>query len=130
MIHRAICGSMERFTGILIEHFAAHFPLWLAPVQIVIATITSEADDYAEEVVEAARRLGLRVEVDTRNEKINYKVREHSVAKVPVILVLGKREVEERRVSIRRLGSRDQSSATLGEALASLSDEATPPDLR
>jgi threonyl-tRNA synthetase len=130
MIHRAICGSMERFTGILIEHFAGHFPLWLAPVQIVVATITSEADEYAEEVVEAARRLGLRVEVDTRNEKINYKVREHSVAKVPVILVLGKREVEERRVSIRRLGSRDQSSAGLEEALASLAAEATPPDLR
>jgi threonyl-tRNA synthetase len=130
MIHRAICGSMERFTGIFIEHFAGHFPLWLAPLQIVVATITSEADEYAAEVVEAARRVGLRVETDTRNEKINYKVREHSVAKVPVILVLGKREIEERRVSIRRLGSRDQSSATLDEALASLSAEATPPDLR
>ena len=130
MIHRAICGSMERFTGILIEHFAGHFPLWLAPLQIVVATITSDADTYAQEVVDAARKLGLRVEADTRNEKINYKVREHSLSKVPVILVLGKREVEERRVSIRRLGSKDQSSAGLDKALGALMAEATPPDMR
>ncbi len=130
MIHRAICGSMERFLGILIEHFAGHFPLWLAPVQVVVATITSDADPYAEEIVRLARNAGLRVEGDLRNEKINYKVREHSVAKVPVMLVVGRREAEERTVSIRRLGSRDQTSGTLDETLAALLGEATPPDLR
>ncbi|SHF30549.1 threonyl-tRNA synthetase [Kaistia soli DSM 19436] len=130
MIHRAICGSMERFLGILIEHFAGHFPLWFAPVQVVVATITSEADGYAEAVVEKLRAAGLRAEVDLRNEKINYKVREHSVAKVPVILVCGKREAEEGTVNIRRLGSRDQVSATLDQALADLLAEATPPDLQ
>jgi threonyl-tRNA synthetase len=129
MIHRAICGSMERFTGILIEHFAGHFPLWLAPQQLVVCTITSEADDYAEEVMRAARRAGLRVEKDIRNEKINYKVREHSLAKVPVILVVGKREAAERTVNIRRLGSKDQTSMTLADALAALTAEAVPPDL-
>ena len=130
MVHRAICGSMERFTGILIEHFAGHFPLWLAPLQVVVATITSDADDYALEVVAAARKAGLRVEPDLRNEKINLKVREHSLAKVPVLLVLGRREAEERRVSIRRLGSKDQSGMGLDEALTALAAEATPPDLR
>jgi len=129
MIHRAICGSMERFTGILIEHFAGHFPLWLAPQQLVVCTITSEADDYAEEVMRAARRAGLRVEKDIRNEKINYKVREHSLAKVPVILVVGKREAAERTVNIRRLGSKDQTAMTLADALAALTAEAVPPDL-
>jgi threonyl-tRNA synthetase len=129
MIHRAICGSMERFTGILIEHFAGHFPLWLAPQQAVVCTITSEADDYAEEVMRAARRAGLRVEKDTRNEKINYKVREHSMMKVPVIIVVGKREAAERTVNIRRLGSKDQTSMTLSEALAALTAEAVPPDV-
>ncbi|MFL5158975.1 MAG: threonine--tRNA ligase, partial [Microvirga sp.] len=104
MVHRAICGSMERFTGILIEHFAGHFPLWLAPVQAVVATITSEGDEYAMEVVRAAEAAGLRVEADLRNEKINYKVREHSLAKVPALLVVGKKEAESRSVSIRRLG--------------------------
>ncbi|WP_375457885.1 threonine--tRNA ligase [uncultured Enterovirga sp.] len=130
MIHRAICGSMERFLGILIEHYSGHFPLWLAPVQVVVATITSDADPYAEEVVAAAKKAGLRVEADLRNEKINYKVREHSLAKVPVLLVLGRREAEERRVSIRRLGSKDQTGMSLDEALAALRDEAVPPDLR
>ncbi|MGY6646542.1 MAG: threonine--tRNA ligase [Salinarimonas sp.] len=129
MIHRAICGSMERFTGILIEHFAGHFPLWLAPAQVVVCTITSEADDYAEEVMRAARRAGLRVEKDIRNEKINYKVREHSHAKVPVILVVGKREAAEKAVNIRRLGSRDQTAMSLVEALATLTAEAVPPDV-
>jgi len=129
MIHRAICGSMERFTGILIEHFAGHFPLWLAPAQVVVCTITSEADDYAEEVMRAARRAGLRVEKDIRNEKINYKVREHSHAKVPVILVVGKREAAEKAVNIRRLGSRDQTAMSLAEALATLTAEAVPPDV-
>ena len=130
MIHRAICGSMERFLGILIENFAGHMPLWFAPLQAVVATITSDADDYGKEVAEALREAGLIVDTDFRNEKINYKVREHSVTKVPVIIVCGKREAEERTVNIRRLGSQDQVSMTLEEAIASLSAEATPPDLK
>ena len=130
MVHRAICGSMERFTGILIEHFAGHMPLWLAPLQIVVATITQEADDFAMEIVAAARKKGLRVDVDLRNEKINYKVREHSLAKVPVMLVLGRKEAAERSVSIRRLGSQAQQSMGLDEALALFADEATPPDVK
>ncbi len=130
MVHRAICGSMERFTGILIEHFAGHFPLWLAPTQIVVATITGEADAYARDVVRALERAGLRVEADLRNEKINYKVREHSLAKVPVILALGRREAEERTVSIRRLGSQGTRTLPLAEAVAAFVDEATAPDIR
>ena len=130
MVHRAICGSMERFTGILIEHFAGHMPLWLAPLQIVVATITQEADDFAIEIAAAARKRGLRVDIDMRNEKINYKVREHSLAKVPVMLVLGRKEAAERTVSIRRLGSQNQQSMALDEALAALADEATPPDVK
>ncbi|MFG1401074.1 threonine--tRNA ligase [Xanthobacter sediminis] len=130
MIHRAICGSMERFTGILIEHFAGHFPLWLAPAQMVVATITSEADAYAEEVVARLKAAGLRAEVDLRNEKINLKVREHSLAKVPVLLVAGKKEAAERTLSIRRLGSNAQESGSLDQVLAALSEEAVPPDLK
>ena len=130
MLHRAMLGSLERFIGILIENFAGHFPLWLAPVQAVVATITSDADGYAEQVARRMRAAGLRVETDTRNEKINYKVREHSLAKVPVIVVCGVREAEEGSVNIRRLGSKDQTSLTLDEAVAALQDEATPPDLR
>ncbi|WP_062017540.1 threonine--tRNA ligase [Aureimonas sp. AU4] len=130
MIHRAICGSMERFLGILIENFAGHFPLWLSPTQVVVATITSEADAYAQEVTDILRAAGLRVESDLRNEKINYKVREHSHAKVPVILVCGKREAEELSVNVRRLGSRDQEAMSLDAALAALREEATAPDLR
>ncbi|WP_267353834.1 MULTISPECIES: threonine--tRNA ligase [unclassified Methylobacterium] len=130
MVHRAICGSMERFTGILIEHFAGHFPLWLAPVQVVVATITSEADPYAREVIRTLERAGLRVEADLRNEKINYKVREHSLAKVPVLLALGKREAEERTVSIRRLGSQQTRTLPLTEAVAAFVAEATAPDRR
>ena len=130
MIHRAICGSMERFLGILIENFAGHMPLWFAPIQVVVATITSEADDYGREVANLFKKAGLQVTTDFRNEKINYKVREHSLQKVPVILVLGKREAEERTVNVRRLGSRDQSPMSLDEALSSLREEATPPDLR
>ena len=128
MIHRAICGSMERFLGILIEHYSGHFPLWFAPLQVVVATITSEADEYAKRVAETLRRAGLTAEADLRNEKINYKVREHSLAKVPVILVCGKREAEERSVNVRRLGSRDQEAMTLDAALRALLIEATPPD--
>jgi len=130
MIHRAIFGSLERFLGILIEHHAGHFPLWLAPVQAVICPITSDTDDYAREVAEQCRRAGLRVETDLRNEKINYKVREHSLAKVPALLVVGKKEAGERAVSIRRLGSDKQTVMPLDAALASLADEAIAPDLR
>ncbi len=129
MIHRAICGSMERFTGILIEHHAGHFPLWLAPVQAVVATITSEGDAYAQEIVALAKKRGLRVDLDLRNEKINYKVREHSLAKVPALLVVGRKEAAERTVSIRRLGSPNQTTLTLDEALAALVAEASPPDM-
>jgi threonyl-tRNA synthetase len=130
MLHRAMFGSLERFTGILIEHYAGHLPLWLSPLQAVIATITSDADDYAREAIAAARRLGLRVEGDLRNEKINYKVREHSLAKVPVLLVIGRKEAAERAVSIRRLGRDDQQVLGLDAALAALADEAVPPDVR
>ena len=129
MIHRAICGSMERFLGILIESYAGHFPLWLAPSQVVVTTITSDADAYATEVRDALRKAGLRAEADLRNEKINYKVREHSLVKVPVILVVGKREMEERAVNMRRLGSQEQKAMGLDEAIAALRLEATPPDL-
>ncbi|MBW6528758.1 threonine--tRNA ligase [Sphingomonas sp. RHCKR7] len=130
MLHRAILGTFERFIGILIEHHAGRFPLWLAPVQAVVATIVSDADDYAAEVAAALRAAGIRVETDTRNEKINYKVREHSVAKVPVLLVVGKREAEERKVALRRLGSQAQEALTLDAAVAMLREEATSPDLR
>ncbi len=130
MIHRAMFGSLERFTGILIEHYAGHLPLWLSPLQAVVATITQDADDYALDVVARLRKAGLRVEADLRNEKISYKVREHSLAKVPVLLALGKREAEENSVSIRRLGSQAQTMATLDDAVRALADEATPPDVK
>jgi len=131
MIHRAMFGSLERFTGILIENYAGHLPLWLSPVQVLVATIVSEADDYAGQVASALRAAGLRVETDLRNEKINYKVREHSLAKVPVMFVVGKREAEERTVSIRRLGSQKQETVALDAAIAALmAEEALPPDLR
>ena len=130
MVHRAICGSLERFTGILLEHFAGHPPLWLAPLQAVVATITSDADDYAREATALAKRAGLRVSSDLRNEKINYKVREHSLAKVPALLVVGKKEAAERTVSIRRFGSEKQTVMPLDQALKMLADEAVPPDLK
>src|SRR5947208_17187650 len=130
MLHRAMFGSLERFTGILIEHYAGHFPLWLAPVQAVVCTITSDADDYARAAVRAAERAGLRVEADLRNEKITYKVREHSVAKVPVLLVMGRKEAADRTVSIRRLGGEQQVVRPLDQALAMLADEAVAPDAR
>jgi len=130
MLHRAMFGSLERFTGILIEHYAGHLPLWLSPVQAVVATITSDADQFAHEAIEAARQLGLRAEGDLRNEKINYKVREHSLAKVPVLLVVGKKEAAERTVSIRRLGKEGQQVMPLEAALKALSEEAVPPDMR
>jgi threonyl-tRNA synthetase len=130
MLHRAMFGSLERFIGILIEHHAGHFPLWLAPQQVTVATITSDADEYAVKVRDACRAAGLRAEADLRNEKINYKVREHSHAKVPAILVVGRREVEEESVNLRRLGSKDQQSLSLEDAISVLSEEAVPPDLR
>jgi len=130
MLHRAMFGSMERFTGILIEHYAGHFPLWLSPLQIVIATITSDADDYARSAFRAAQALGLRAELDLRNEKINYKVREHSLAKVPVLLVIGKKEAADRTVSMRRHGREDQTVLPLDAALKMLADEAVAPDVK
>ncbi len=130
MLHRAILGTLERFIGVLIEHYAGAFPLWLAPVQVVVATITSDADPWAEEAAAALRRAGLRVEVDLRNEKVGYKVREHSLAKVPAIAVVGRREAEEGKLALRRLGADRQEVLGLEDAIAMLAKEATPPDLR
>jgi threonyl-tRNA synthetase len=129
MIHRAMFGSLERFTGILIEHHAGHLPLWLSPVQVMVAPIVSDADAYATKVLEALKRAGLRAEADLRNEKINYKVREHSLAKVPVMFVVGKREAEEGTASVRRLGSQDQQVLGLDDAIKAIAAEAVPPDL-
>jgi len=130
MLHRAIIGTFERFIGILIEHHAGRLPLWLSPVQAVVATIVSEADDYANEVLAKLRAAGLRADADLRNEKINYKVREHSVAKVPHMLVVGKREAEEGTIALRTLGEQQQKVLSVAEAIAFLQGEATPPDLR
>jgi threonyl-tRNA synthetase len=131
MLHRAILGTFERFIGILIEHHAGKFPLWLAPVQAVVATIVSEANDYAREVVDALQAAGIRAEADFRNEKINYKVREHSLAKVPNLLVIGKRESEERTVALRPLGTdARQEVLPLDQLVERLKAEAVPPDLR
>lgn len=130
MLHRAVFGTFERFIGLLLEHYAGKLPFWLAPEQAVVATITSEADAYAAEVTAAMKAKGLRVSTDCRNEKINYKVREHSLAKTPVIAVVGAREAEEKKVSLRRLGSDRQETMTLADAVAALAAEATPPDLR
>jgi threonyl-tRNA synthetase len=130
MVHRAICGSMERFLGILLENYAGALPLWLAPVQVVVATIVSDADAYALELVNRLKAQGLRAEADLRNEKINYKIREHSLAKVPAIFVTGKREMEEGSVNIRRFGSQEQKSRSFEDALKELKVEAMPPDLR
>ncbi len=127
MLHRAILGSMERFIGMLIEHYAGKFPLWLSPVQVTVATITSEADGYAEEVAKLLKRKGLRVELDTRNEKINLKVREHSLQKVPLMLVVGKREADERTVALRVLGGKDQEILALDAAVNKLVEEARSP---
>ncbi len=130
MVHRAICGSMERFIGILLEHYAGHLPLWLAPVQVVVCTITSDADDFALALAAKAKKRGLKVEADIRNEKINYKVREHSLGKIPVLLVVGRKEASENTVSVRRLGSNAQTMMGADEAIESLLAEAVPPDLR
>jgi len=130
MIHRAMFGSLERFAGVLLEHCAGHLPLWLSPLQAMVCTIVSDADAYAEELLAALRKAGLRAEADLRNEKINYKVREHSLTKVSVLLVVGKREAEERTVSLRRLGSQKSEVMPLAEAVKLLGQEAVPPDLR
>ena len=130
MLHRAIVGSMERFIGVLIEHYAGKFPLWLAPVQVAVATVVSDADSYAAEVEAALKKAGLRVVVDTENQTVNYKVRRHSLAKVPNLLVLGRREAENKTVTLRRLGAEGQETLTLDAAIAALAAEAVPPDLR
>jgi threonyl-tRNA synthetase len=131
MLHRAIFGSYERFIGILIEHYAGKFPLWLAPVQAVVATIVSDADDYARKVADRLRAAGIRVHTDLRNEKINYKVREHSLAKVPLLVVVGKREADEGTVALRRLGSEErQVVMSVDEVLGMMAAEARAPDLR
>ncbi len=127
MLHRAVLGSMERFLGILIEHHAGAFPLWLAPVQAMVAPIVSDADAYAVEVAAAFKAAGLRAETDLRNEKINYKIREHSLQKIPAIAVVGRREAEEQTVTLRRLGSERQQTLPLAEAVAMLAAEAAPP---
>ncbi len=127
MLHRAILGSFERFIGVLIEHYAGRFPLWLAPVQVVLATITQESDDYAQVVAEKMRAQGLRIELDLRNEKINYKVREHSLKKVPIIAAIGKREAAEGTLSLRRLGSKSQEVLALDAALVTIAEEAASP---
>ena len=127
MLHRAILGSLERFIGVLIEHYAGKFPLWLAPLQVVVATITNDGDAYAAEVADTLRAAGLRVALDTSNEKIGYKVREHSLAKVPVLLAIGRKEAETRTVAVRRLGSQAQETLALDEAATRLAQEAAVP---
>jgi threonyl-tRNA synthetase len=130
MLHRAILGSLERFIGMMIEHYAGKMPMWLAPTQVVVATIVSEADDYAQKLVDRLKAGGIRAELDARNEKINYKVREHSVQKVPLMFVVGKREAEEGTVSVRRLGTEGQKVIAATDAIVELMAEAVPPDLK
>ena len=129
MLHRACLGSFERFIGILIEEHAGKLPIWLAPRQVVVASIVSDADDFVHETVATLRAVGVRAEAAIRNEKINSKVREHSVAKVPVILAIGMKEVEDRTVSVRRLGSKQSEVMKLEQLVADLKIESTPPDL-
>jgi len=130
MLHRAMFGSLERFIGILIEHYAGYLPLWLSPTQAMVCTVTSDADSYAKDLVQTGKQSGLRLEADLKNEKINYKVREYSLAKIPVLLVVGKKEMADRTVSIRRLGSQEQKSMAWEDALAMLRAEAIPPDVK
>ena len=129
MLHRAILGSFERWIGVLIEHYAGKFPLWLAPLQVVVATITNDSDDYAREVLNQVQSAGLRAELDIRNEKINYKVREHSLAKIPVMMVVGQREAENSTVAMRRLGVKQQEFLALDEAVSRLVTEARMPSV-
>ena len=128
MLHRAILGSFERFIGILLENTTGRLPLWLAPTQIVIASITTNMDNYIDEVVSSFKNAGLRCKVDNRNEKINYKVREHSLSKIPIIAVVGEKEVKTRSINIRRLGQKESQTMSLDDAIRELSMEATPPD--
>jgi threonyl-tRNA synthetase len=130
MLHRAIVGSLERFIGVLIEHYAGKFPLWLAPIQVAVATVVADADGYAREVVQALKAAGLRVVLDTENQTVNYKVRQHSLAKTPNLMVLGRREAENRTITLRKLGTEGQESLALEAAISMLSAEAVPPDLR
>ena len=130
MMHRAILGSFERFMGILIENYAGRFPIWLAPHQVAVTTIVSDADEYAEQVATALTNSGLRVLLDTRNEKINYKVREHSDAHIPAIIAIGRQEVEAGTVSVRRLGEKGQKVVPVQEAIQALAMEALPPDMK
>jgi threonyl-tRNA synthetase len=127
MLHRAILGSFERFIGILIEQYAGKFPLWLAPIQVLVATITNETDDYAKEVVKQLQEKGIRVELDTGSDKISYKIRQHSLRKIPVIVAVGGREAEQRTVSVRRLGSDQQEMLALNVLVDTIVKEATPP---
>ncbi|MDC0057536.1 threonine--tRNA ligase, partial [Alphaproteobacteria bacterium] len=127
MLHRALFGSLERFTGILIEHYAGHLPLWLSPLQVIVATITSESDDYAYQVVDALKSSGIRTEIDIRNEKIGYKIREHSNTKVPIIIVVGKKEAEGKTVSLRRLGSQETKIVRLDDIARTLQNESSMP---
>ena len=127
MLHRALFGSLERFTGILIEHYAGHLPLWLSPLQVMIATITSDTDDYALEVKKVLVKKGIKAEVDLRNEKIGYKIREHSNSKVPIIIAVGKKESQEKTVSVRRIGSAETSTFKLDEVITTLSNEVKSP---
>jgi threonyl-tRNA synthetase len=130
MLHRAILGSFERFLGILIENYSGKLPYWLAPRQVVVASIVSDADATVRAIRDRLQAAGLRAEADTRNEKINYKVREHSVAKVPVILAIGQREVDEGTVTVRRLGEKQTQTVTVDEIVGRLTEEALPPDRR
>ena len=128
MLHRALFGSLDRFAGILIEHYAGHLPFWLSPLQIVVATITSDSDNYADEILNQLRNKGLRVEKDIRNEKIGYKIREHSSTKIPVIIVIGKKEVESKTISVRRLGSKKTETFKIDEIIKILLIESLSPN--
>ena len=127
MLHRALFGSLERFTGILIEHYAGHLPLWLSPLQVIVTTITSDLDDYAYQVCDALKSAGIRAKTDIRNEKIGYKIREHSNAKVPIIIAVGKKESEEKTVSVRRLGSQETRVMKLDDIIMALQNESSIP---
>ena len=130
MLHRAVLGSFERFIGILIENFAGKLPFWLAPRQVVVASIVTDANEYCTEIVDALKLVGIRAESDLRNEKISYKVREHSVAKVPTILAIGNREVEERTITVRRLGEKQTKTINFEQVIRELQKEGIPPDMR
>src|SRR5699024_6446116 len=130
MIHRAICGSMERFLGILLEHYAGHLPLWLSPIQAVVASVTSEAAAYAESVTQLLKHNNIKTIADTRNEKISYKIREHSAHKIPILVICGEREAATQTVNIRRLGSHEQIDYKLDEFVVNLKSEIIPPDMR